>query len=136
MSKTIIVSISVMLISMLMMVSCKRKDEQSRTELKEVSTDIDLAYLKPFLSRIIPFIEDGFSHAEIEQILNGFNKLEKDEEIDIDFKIKYNGTESIMKFKIVKEDVDTVRFYIFTHSNLSKKIDEELIKFTKEKGLW
>ena len=117
------------------MISCKGKNKKNPSEVKEVSTEIDLEYFSPFLHRIIPLIDNGFSDSEIDLLLNEFNKLKHDEEKQIVFKIKYNGTESIMKFNLVKEDVDTVLFYLFTIDDLSEKIDKKLFEFFEEKGV-
>ncbi len=131
----IIISISVLLISFLIIVSCKGKDSKFASELKEVSTELDLRNFKPFLNKIIPLIDSGFTNSEIDMIFDEVQDLQRDTENNYNFKIKYKGNESIMKVKVIKEDVDIVGLFIFSVPNLSDKINEELFKLMEEKGL-
>ena len=135
MSKMIILSISVLLVSVLIIVSCKGKNSKSSTKLEEVSTEIDLRNFKPFLIGIAPLIDSGFTNSEIDMILDEFQNMKSGSENNYNFTIKYNGVESIMKINVVKEDSDIVSFYIFSTPNLSDKINENLSKFMEEKGL-
>ena len=97
MSKMIILSISVLLVSVLIIVSCKGKNSKSSTKLEEVSTEIDLRNFKPFLIGIAPLIDSGFTNSEIDMILDEFQNMKSGSENNYNFTIKYNGVESIMK---------------------------------------
>ncbi len=135
MSKMIILIILVLLVCVLIIVSCKGKTSKSSLKLEEVSTEIDLRNFKPFLARIIPLIDSGFTNSEIDTIFDEFQNLERDTENNYNFKIKYNGIESIMKINVVKEDSDIVGLFIFSIPNLSDKINENLSEFMEKKGL-
>ena len=135
MNKIIIILVLVLLVSLLIIVSCKGKDSSSASELKEVSTELDLRNFKPFLNTIIPLIDSGFTNSEIDMIFNEFQDLKRDTENNYNFKIKYEGNESIMRFKVVKEDSDIVNLFIFSVPNLSDKINKNLLRLFEEKGL-
>jgi len=46
--------------------------------LVEVSAEVDLAKLRPFLKAVHPLIETGFGDAQIDQIEQQFGKLARD----------------------------------------------------------
>ena len=55
------------------------------------------------------------------------SKLDRTEEMDFDFKIKYDGSESMLKFEIIKEDLDIVKYYIFAPPIYQKELKSSIL---------
>lgn len=102
------------------------------TMLKESSMNFDSENIIPFLKRLKPLIEAGFSDNEILQIQKMLENLKVDEEKELEFPIQYQGEKSILRIKIFMDDIDAPDVYIFTHPKLANEIDKEMDRFMDE----
>ena len=104
-------------------------------ELEETSTNFDTENVLPFLRRIEPLFEAGFSDGEISQVQKMLENLKVEEEKELEFPIQYHGEKSVLQIKIFMDDVDSPDVYFYTHPKLVKEIDTEFEKFADELGI-
>lgn len=110
-------------------------DKEKNMKLEESSMNFDAEYVIPFLERLKPLIEDGFSDREISQVRSLLQNMEVDEEKELEFPIKYKGEQSVLRIEIFMDDIDAPDVYFYTHPKLAEEIDKEFEKFADELGI-
>lgn len=101
--------------------------------LEEASMNFDMDKVKPFLQRISPFIESGFSKKEINQVQEKIEKMEPDNEYEVGrFDIVYRDKKTQLIINAFMDSPEAPDIYIFTDPDLANQIQEEMIKFADE----
>jgi hypothetical protein len=103
--------------------------------LEEASTSFDSENVGPFLGRLKPLIESGFSDGEIIQVQRMMERLKIDEEKELEFPIRYHGRQTVLRVRIFMDDVDSPDLYFFTDPELAKEIDKAMEKLADELGM-
>jgi len=103
--------------------------------LEEASMNFDSENVRPFLERLKPLIESGFSDEEILQVQRMMEVLKIDDEKELEFPILYRGRETVLRVGIFMDDVNAPDVYFFTDPELAKEIDKEMEKFADELGI-
>jgi hypothetical protein len=103
--------------------------------MNEASANFDLENVQPFLERLKPLIESGFSDKEILQLQKSVASMEVDEEKDFEFQIKYNGQSSALKIHVFMDDIESPDIAFFAVPELADKIDEEIQRFFEDLGI-
>jgi hypothetical protein len=129
--KTILIILS----CVLFFIGCSSNKKDVPMELKEVSANFDLKNIEPFLNRITPLVQSGFSTEQISQILKGVVELKKDQEKKFEYRITYQNKSMPLKIKVVMDDLDSPLVYLFSEPVLADRINDEMHKFFQEKGL-
>ena len=107
----------------------KNQDEN----LEEASMNFDLNNVKPFLQRITPLVESGFSESEINQVQKELEKMEHDDEYEVGrFDIVYQNKKTILIINAFMDSPEAPDIYIFTEPELAVQINEEMGKFADE----
>ena len=102
---------------------------------KEVSSNFDRKNVAPFLSRLPPLIESGFSSQQVSQVVGSMDELKRKQEKDFEFPIRFRGAPATLKIKVVMDDIDSPNLYFFTTPALADLIDGDLRRFLEEHGL-
>ncbi|MBT2701316.1 hypothetical protein J7E79_29100 [Bacillus sp. ISL-40] len=101
--------------------------------LDEASMNFDMNNVKPFLQRISPLVESGFSTKEINQVQENLEKMEPDDEYEVGrFDIVYRDKKTPIIIKAFMDSPEAPDVYIFTEPDLANQIQEEMIKFADE----
>ena len=103
--------------------------------LEEASMNFDSENVRPFLERLKPLIESGFSDEEILQVQRMMEVLKIDDEKELEFPIRYRGRQTVLRVGIFMDDVNAPDVYFFTDPELAKEIDKEMEKFADELGI-
>jgi hypothetical protein len=103
--------------------------------MKETSGNFDLENVRPFLERLKPFIESGFSDKEIGQIQKYVESMEVDDERDFEVPIKFKGQSSVLKIHVFMDDIESPDIAFLAVPELADKIDEEMKRFFEELGI-
>jgi hypothetical protein len=103
--------------------------------MKETSGNFDLENVRPFLERLKPFIESGFSYEEILQIQRSMESMDVDGEKDFEFQIRFKGRSSVLKIHVFMDDIESPDIAFFAVPELADKIDEEMLRFFEELGI-
>ncbi len=103
--------------------------QSGKTDLKESSTDFDSEEVRPFLERLKPLIESGFSDNEILQVQKTLESMKVDEEKELEFPIRYQGGQTVLRVRIFMDDVNAPDLSFFTHPKLAEAIEAEIEKF-------
>ena len=109
--------------------------KKQRDQLQEFSGNFDTKMVRPFLTRIQPFIESGFGSDQIEQVCQLVATLPHDHERTIEFQIRYDGRPTTFQVHVFMDDIDAPDIYFFSAPVLSKKIGVEYRRFTEELGI-
>jgi hypothetical protein len=112
-----------------------RLAQGEKMNLEEASMNFDSENVRPFLERLKPMIEFGFSDNEISQVQKWMDGLKVDDEKELEFPIKYHGEKSVLRVRVFMDDVDSPNVYFFTHPQLAREISQEIGKFAEEHGL-
>lgn len=104
-------------------------------ELQESSTNFDLENVRPFLQRISPFIESGFGPAQIDQVCRLAERMEHNDEQQLEFPIRHAGRDSLMRIGVFMDDIDSPDVYIFSPPALAEQIDAEMERFFDDLGM-
>ena len=104
-------------------------------DLSEASVNFDQENLYPFLLRIIPFIEAGFGEAEARRVEAFSDAIPHDEEQKVEFQVTYRGVQTLLNFRIFKDDIDAPDVYFKSHPELIQQIRGEFEPFFGELGL-
>lgn len=115
--------------------SCMSARQHASAPFEEISTNLDLKYLEPFLVRIIPLVESGFSAQEVRQVVSTIKGTKADEVNTFSFPIKFKGSPSTLNIEVKREDADAIDIYFFAEPELAKRIGQEVKKFSEEHGL-
>lgn len=102
--------------------------EPGKADLKEASTNFDSGEVRPFLERLRPLIESGFSDREILQVQEMLESMRVDEEKELEFPIRYAGEQTVLRIRIFLDDVNASDVSFFTHPKLADAIDAEIQK--------
>ena len=94
--------------------------------------NFDMADVQPFLKRIPPLLDSGFSDKEIMQVHRAAKSLKVEAEKTLKFSVQYKGHETPLHITIVMDDIDAPDMYFFTHPELADKIQGEMGQFAKE----
>ena len=103
--------------------------------MEETSGNFDLENVRPFLERLKPFIESGFSDKEMIQIQKSIESMDVDDEKDFEFLIKFKGQSSTLKIHVFMDDIESPDIAFFAVPELADKIDEEMQRFVEELGI-
>ena len=103
--------------------------------LEEASMNFDLENVRPFLERLKPLIESGFSDDEILRVQRMMESMKVDEEKEVEFPIQYRGSRSVLRIGIFMDDVDSPDVYFFTHPKLAEEIGVQMKKFADDLGI-
>jgi hypothetical protein len=106
-----------------------------KMNLEEASMNFDSENVRPFLERLKPLVESGFSDGEVLQVQRMMEDLKIDEEKELEFPIHYRGRQTILRVRIFMDDVNSPDVYFFTDPELAKEIDKELERFADELGI-
>ncbi|MEH7743538.1 hypothetical protein V7659_00535 [Neobacillus drentensis] len=102
-------------------------------KLDEASMNFDMNNVKPFLQRISPLVESGFSAEEINQVQEKLEKMEPDDEYEVGrFEIVYRDKNTPLVIKAFMDGPEAPDVYIYTEPGLATQIQEEMIKFADE----
>jgi hypothetical protein len=102
-------------------------------KLDEASMNFEMNNVKPFLQRISPLVESGFSAKEINQVQDKLEKMEPDDEYEVGrFDIVYRDKKMPFIIKAFMDGPEAPDVYIFTEPDLANQIQEEMIKFADE----
>ena len=102
--------------------------QRGKTDLKESSANFDSEEVGPFLARLKPLIELGFSDKEILQVQKTLESMKVDEEKDLEFPIRYQGEQTVLRIRIFMDDVNAPDLFFFTDPKLAEAIDAEIAK--------
>src|SRR5688572_28303227 len=80
--------------------------QRGKVDLKESSTNFDSEEVRPFLERLKPLIESGFSDKEILQVQKTLESMKVDEEKELEFPIRYKGQQTVLRVTIFMDDVN------------------------------
>jgi hypothetical protein len=103
--------------------------------LRGFSTNFDSDTVRPFLERIQPLIEAGFSSAQIEQVGQIVATLAHDQEQTLEFQIRHAGKDAKFQIQVVMDDIDAPDLYFFSPPALTRQIESEFMRFAKERGM-
>jgi hypothetical protein len=129
---TVFLLLSIFLIG-IVVVGCKNKTQTS--DLSESSMNFDLKNLRPFLQRITPLVEEGFTNSDIESLMATVNTMKSDDQKDFEYLITHNGQKTTLKLSIVMDDIDSPDVCFFSNAALTNDIDKEMKKFATELGI-
>jgi hypothetical protein len=132
-------SMACCLMALILLLTCNSALSQSRKrgkpKMQEASGNFDLENVQPFLKRLKPLIEFGFSDEEINQIQKSLESMEVDDEKDFEFQIKFKGQSSVLKIHVFMDDIESPDVAFFAVPELEDKIDEEMQRFFEELGI-
>ncbi len=133
-------SIACWFIALFLLVACNNLatsqcGKRGKPKMNEASANFDLENVQPFLERLKPLIESGFSDKEILQLQKSVASMEVDEEKDFEFQIKYNGQSSALKIHVFMDDIESPDIAFFAVPELADKIDEEIQRFFEDLGI-
>jgi len=103
-----------------------------RIKLVEASMNFDGEMVQPFLERIAPLIDTGFSKAKIEQVVICTEDMEVDQTEKFRFEIIYAGKPSELQIEIFMDDVDAPDISFYAEPKLSKIIEAEMHRYCEE----
>lgn len=106
---------------------------EKQENLEEASMNFDLNNVKPFLQRISPLIESGFTENEINQVQKEIEKMEHDDEFEVGrFNIVYQNKKTVLIINAFMDSPEAPDIYIYTEPDLAIQIQEEMINFAEE----
>lgn len=90
--------------------------------LEEASMNFNMNNVKPFLQRISPLIESGFSKKEISQVQEKIEKMEPDDEYEVGkFDIVYRDKKTQLIINAFMDSPGAPDIYIFTNPDLATR---------------
>lgn len=127
------------LMALVLLLTCNSALSQSRKrgkpKMQEASGNFDLENVQPFLKRLKPLIDTGFSDGEIDQIQKSLESMDVDDEIDFEFPIKVKGQSLVLKIHVFMDDIESPDIAFFAAPKLADKINEEMQRFFDELGI-
>lgn len=112
-----------------------QQSQPTRTMLEEASMNFDGENVRPFLKRLKPLVESGFADGEIAQVVQMLERLQIDEEREMEFSIRYRGKPTVLRIQIFMDDVNAPDVAFFTDPELAKEIDSAMEQFAAELGI-
>jgi hypothetical protein len=109
-------------------------EEQMVGKFEEASMNIDIENLKPFLLRIVSFMEKGFSTDEIDKVM-ALAHLPHDSDEEIGFSVVFQGQQTPLIIRVFMDDIQNPDIYFFTSPQLAERISKEFEAFCEELGL-
>lgn len=103
--------------------------------LKESSANWDKENVRPFLERVSGLVERGFAAKEIDTVMQTIDKMDVDDETDMDFSIRYKGKTMPVNIRIFMDDIDSPDIAIMTCCELAEKIDDLTVRFCEQLGI-
>lgn len=101
--------------------------------LEEASMNFDLSDVDPFLARISPLVDSGFSENEIRQVQKEIEKMEDGDDYEVGrFDIVYQNKETPFILTAFIDSPEAVDLYIDTDPELANEIQQEMEKFAEE----
>jgi hypothetical protein len=102
-------------------------------KLDEASMNFEMNNVKPFLQRISPLVESGFSVEEINQVQEKLEQMKPEDEYEVGrFDIVYRDKNTPLIIKAFMDGAEAPDVYILTEPDLANQIQEEMIKFADE----
>jgi hypothetical protein len=95
----------------------------------EISLEFDSQKMHVLFEAISPSISSGFGEPQALQIERAFASLAKDGTMELTFPITYNGTDSELRVRIRKEDVDAVEMHFLGTQEVITKV-QDIIRAT------
>lgn len=103
-------------------------------QLYESSTSLDKENIKPFLQKLNKSIDSGLGSGKVNELLNFTFNVALDDQKQTDFFITHNNKNTLMRYSVFAEDIDTFGIYIFTSKEVSELIDFEMDALFEELG--
>ena len=97
--------------------------------------NFDMENVRPFLQRISPLIEAGFGEAQIQQVCELAGSMAHDAEQELEFPIRYAGSDSLLRIGIFMDDINAPDVYFFSPPALAAQIDAEMEALCDEMGM-
>lgn len=120
----------------LILIGCFSEDSEKspNTTLEEASMAFDSEHVEPFLKKISPFFDSGFSEEQITKIVMEMKKLKIGRETELRFKPTYKGNPTTLKVGIFMDDVDAPDLYFYSTPELAEWLQNELESYGEEIG--
>ena len=106
-----------------------------RAALIESSMNFDLENVRPFLVRLQPHIESGFTDADVGRLADFVAETPVEQERETTLTVVANGSETPLVFRVFMDDIDAPDLYFFTSAELAAKIDSEYEAMCEELGI-
>jgi hypothetical protein len=106
--------------------------EQNMEELREVTLQLSLEDIRPFLMRVTRYIPSGFDREDVLDIIEAVEEMEAEEEEEFAFDIFLANIVEELRIRICMNEQDTPEFHIYAPEALCAKIEFEKDKITRE----
>lgn len=103
--------------------------------LEEASMNFDGDMVRSFLERLNGLLAAGFGPTQVDQVVQLAEELDVDEECELDFEVEYNRQPMPLKVRVFKDDVDAPDLYFFAPPELSRRIRDEMKRFSDQLGI-
>lgn len=103
-----------------------RRHQPAPSELAEVSCDLEMEDLQPFLERITLLIPTGFGEEEVASAVTLVRTLAMDDEGVLNFNIRYNERNTILRLYVFMDDIDSPAVYFSAPLELAESISAEI----------
>jgi hypothetical protein len=103
--------------------------------LIEVSMNLDLEIVRPFLERIRPHIDSGFADSQIDELVGFIEATPVEHEREMRLEVADGGSPTPLVVRVFMDDIDAPDLYFFTSAGLAEKIRNERDAFCEELGL-
>jgi hypothetical protein len=105
---------------------------ERKREWEEWSTNVELELLRPFLDRIVPLIDGGFSSPQVQQVIDLANGMPVGQEKSLKFPIVTEGRKSTLGVRLFMDDIGSPDIYLTAESSLCGRISAALEEFMSD----